>query len=151
MKLHDITELVCTRMCHDLVGNVGVLSNALELMKEDPSDDEDLTSLLQDSAKILSSRLKFFRLAFGLKNAQPKDMSDFKNVVENYLSTLGNPQTPVQISLNLQTVSLYKIVMLCVMALADTFIKGGKIDVTEQESSLVFELSSNFNLATLFS
>ena len=146
MKLHNVTELVCTRISHDLAGSIGSLSNVLEMLADDPSECEDAIPLLQDNAKTLLNRLKFFRVAFGLKNAQPKDMSDLKSVVEKYLSTFGDSQTPIQISFNLQTVSLYKIIMLCVMVLADTFIKGGKIDVTEHESGLIFKLTSNFNL-----
>ena len=42
----QIAELVCTRISHDLIGNIGAISNAMELMEDDPSDVEDLKPLL---------------------------------------------------------------------------------------------------------
>lgn len=146
MKEDDITEFVCTRISHDLGGNIGVLSNSLNMLAEDPSELEDILPLLQESTRNISDRLKFFRLAFGLKNAEPKEIPVLQTVIDNYLATIGNPQNPIKVILNVQNISLYKIVLLCVMALVDTFKRGGQIDVTETENGLAFHISSEFGL-----
>ena len=37
-KKINITEIVCTRISHDLIGNIGAFANALELMEDDDID-----------------------------------------------------------------------------------------------------------------
>lgn len=66
-----LTGLLCSRLCHDLVGPVGALVNGVELLTDiDDGDDEDglrdqSLTLLGESAAELSARLRLFRLAFG--------------------------------------------------------------------------------------
>src|SRR3546814_5278082 len=61
-----ILELVCSRLCHDLVGPVGAVNNGIELLEEfDPSMADDVLPLLRNSARQAWRRLDFFRLAFG--------------------------------------------------------------------------------------
>ncbi len=145
----EIAELICTRISHDLIGNIGALSNAMELLEDDPSDVEDIKPLLESSSQTLAARMKFFRLAFGLKNAAPKEIGEMNAIVDAYLATLGNPKTPIVMKSNVQNVSLYKIVMLSVMALSDVFVRGGEIRANETDEGLSFEAVSDFELSPL--
>ncbi len=64
----DLAALLCTRVCHDLVGPVGAISNGLEVL-EDEDDGEmqrQAYALLGMSAEQATAKLKFYRLAFGL-------------------------------------------------------------------------------------
>lgn len=66
----ELAELICTRISHDVIGNVGAVANAVELLEEGDMDFlDDIRSILKISSSVLSARLKFFRLAFGLTNA----------------------------------------------------------------------------------
>jgi len=143
----DIAELICTRISHDLIGNIGAISNAMELLNEDPSDISDIKPLLENSSSLLAARMKFFRLAFGLKNAAPKEIGELNDIINAYLLTLGNPKTPIMMKSNLQNISLYKIVMLSIMALSDVFVRGGEIRVKETDDALSFEAVSDFDLS----
>ena len=127
----EIAELVCTRISHDLAGGIGTVSNALELWEDDPEDVLSIKPLLESSAQILAARMKFFRMAFGLKNAAPKKTDDLNVVIEDYLATIGNAKMPITMESNVQNVSYYKIMMLSIMALADVFVRGGKIKAVE--------------------
>lgn len=61
-----VLELVCSRLCHDLVGPVGAVNNGIELLEDfDPSMADDVLPLLQNSARQAWRRLDFFRLTFG--------------------------------------------------------------------------------------
>lgn len=145
----EIAELVCTRISHDLIGNIGAISNAMELLDDDPSDVSDIKPLLENSSQTLAARMKFFRLAFGLKNAAPKEISEFNAIVDAYLATLGNPKTPIVMKSNVENVSLYKVVMLSAMALADVFVRGGEIKANETDEGLIFEAVSDFELSAI--
>ncbi|MDD3443965.1 MAG: histidine phosphotransferase family protein [Zavarzinia sp.] len=64
-----LAGLLCSRLCHDLVGPVGALVNGVELLSDTDEDDEEMreqsVALLGESAEELSIRLRFFRIAFG--------------------------------------------------------------------------------------
>ncbi len=63
----DLTALVASRVCHDIISPVGALANGLEVLDEDQGEDmrEFAMDLIKKSAKTASAKLKFARLAFG--------------------------------------------------------------------------------------
>ncbi len=143
-----ITELVCTRISHDLIGNIGAVSNAVELF-EDGDDDflDDIKSILKTSSFVLSSRLKFFRMAFGLDNSNTSNLESVAKVCENYLKTLGNPNTPIILDFKLDNPHYAKISMLGIMVLADSIVRGGEIKVFSKDGKIIvcFEKGTRFS------
>lgn len=71
-----VLELVCSRICHDLVSPVGAVNNGVELIRE-IADESTLNSGLQGEALALiahsaeqgSRRLRVLRLAYGAAGA----------------------------------------------------------------------------------
>jgi len=62
-----IMELLCSRLCHDLVGPVGAVNNGIELVAETRGDvQSEATQMIAHSAQEALGRLEFFRMAFGL-------------------------------------------------------------------------------------
>lgn len=63
----DLAALLCSRLCHDMLSPVGALSNGLELLadEKDPEMRKRCFELLEQSARISTDKLKFFRLAYG--------------------------------------------------------------------------------------
>jgi histidine phosphotransferase ChpT len=63
----ELASLLCSRLCHDMLSPVGALSNGLELLadEKDPEMRKRCFELLEQSAKISTDKLRFFRLAFG--------------------------------------------------------------------------------------
>ena len=63
----DLAALLCSRLCHDMLSPVGALTNGLELFadEKDPAMRGRIVELLEQSAKISTDKLRFFRLAFG--------------------------------------------------------------------------------------
>lgn len=143
----EITELVCTRISHDLIGNIGSISNALELLEESTDDIDDIKPILAIGSEILIARLKFFRLAFGLKNAAPKNFDEMCEIAQNYLKTFGGPNDKQEIVWKIDNVSLYKVVYLGLMALSDVLIKGGRFEVLEANDGLKIKVTSEYNLS----
>ena len=147
MKNLFLSEVIATRLSHDLIGNIGAVANAVELLNEgDESDKEDIYSILNFSSNVLSCRLKFFRLCFGLSNSAPKNTDDLKKIIGDYLLTLGNPKFPIQFTLNVTSSQIYKIVMPAVMMMADTLVKGGNILVEQKEHGIYVSALSDVPL-----
>ena len=59
-----LAQLLCSRLCHDLVGPAGAVNAGLELA-EDGDLDGDALDLVTSSAAEVTRRLAFFRIAFG--------------------------------------------------------------------------------------
>ncbi len=64
----QIAQLMCSRLCHDLISPVGAVNAAVELLEDEGAGgelDKEVTGLLARSASQSISRLAFFRAAFG--------------------------------------------------------------------------------------
>lgn len=65
-----VAQLLCSRMCHDLIGPIGAVNAGLELGQEAGDEDaiDEALSLVVRSAAHATKRLAFFRIAFGLRS-----------------------------------------------------------------------------------
>ena len=65
-----VAQLLCSRMCHDLIGPIGAVNAGLELQQEAGGADavDEALSLVVRSANQATNRLAFFRIAFGLRS-----------------------------------------------------------------------------------
>ncbi len=61
-----VLELLCGRLCHDLISPVGAINNGSELLDEDdPEFVKEAMALIGQSAKKAGQRLQFYRFAYG--------------------------------------------------------------------------------------
>lgn len=86
----DLVALICSKLCHDLAGSIGAVSNGAELMAEetDPQMRDEAVRLIAQSANDAARRLAFFRLALGasgdLTDAMPG--SELQRVAIDYFA-----------------------------------------------------------------
>lgn len=129
----DLAAMLCSRLCHDLLSPVGALANGLELLadEQDPQMRARVIELLEQSAKISTDKLKFFRLAFGAAGgfgeAIPVDeakaviaalASDAKRVEVHWaIAEPSLPKPAVKVLLNLAQIAL------------DALVRGGTLDI----------------------
>ena len=131
-----LAALISSRICHDLTGPVGAVSNGVELLTEesDAAMQEQSLELLSFSARETSKRLQFYRLCFGaagganaltsLGEAQraAEGFFDGRKQALNWpadgLDALRVPQSSVQLMLNL------------ILLAGEALPRGGQIDVT---------------------
>ena len=61
-----IAELLCSRICHELVAGIAAINNGVELISEiDPSMFDEAMGLIGTSGKQASARLQYYRMAYG--------------------------------------------------------------------------------------
>jgi len=63
----QILELVCSRLCHDLISPIGAVGNGLELMAEEADQEllDDARRLVDDSSRRAAALLQLYRSAYG--------------------------------------------------------------------------------------
>ncbi len=83
-----LSQLLCSRLCHDLAGAAGAVSAGIELLNEDQNNISAPLELMEKSAEQITRRLTFFRLAFGSAGGEDSPMSgeDLRELVEAYLA-----------------------------------------------------------------
>ncbi len=63
---HDVASLLCSRLCHELIGPLGALMGGFDMLQEFGDDfTQEEHAVLHQSAARLSMRTKFYRLAYG--------------------------------------------------------------------------------------
>lgn len=74
-----VMELLCSRLCHDLISPIMAVNNGVELLDEDGGKvSREVRDLLATSAASAASRLQFFRLAYGVggQDATPVGLAE---------------------------------------------------------------------------
>lgn len=82
-----VIELLCSRLCHDLISPVGAINNGIELIEElgNRVVDESI-GLIDASAKKMSGHLQFFRMAYGFAGTQSiQSLREVRDLVEGIL------------------------------------------------------------------
>jgi histidine phosphotransferase ChpT len=69
MTRHDLTALIGSRICHDLISPIGAISNGVELLQMDNAQASPEVALIAESVANANARIRFFRLAFGAASA----------------------------------------------------------------------------------
>lgn len=137
-----ISELICTRISHDIIGNIGAVANASELLEEGDMDFlDDIKSILKTSSFNLTSRMKFFRMAFGIDNNNLDNRELVVQTAENYLASLGNSDYPITLDFTINNSKNHKTAMVVIMIMADLLIRGGSINITDS-GNVVAQIST---------
>lgn len=76
-----LAQDLCARLCHDLVGPLGTVSGALDLLDDDPEADD----LARDAAGELRRRLNFWRAACGA-SAEAMPVSEVAALLDGMLA-----------------------------------------------------------------
>ena len=61
-----VAQLMCSRLCHDLVGPAGAGNAGAEFLDEAHGGDDGALALVKTSGRQVTRRLAFYRVAFGL-------------------------------------------------------------------------------------
>lgn len=143
----SLSEIVCTRISHDLIGNIGALSGALELIKDNNNIlDEDTLQIISTATETLKARQKFFRIAFGTDNSCI-ELPELQTICTDYLATVGSHNNSITLQTQGITSKLAKLLCLSVMTAAEVYIKGGLINICVNQQNMKIELQSDYKLA----
>ncbi len=128
----SIVELLCSRLCHDMVGPVGAATNGIELLREvSAGHHDDIIDMTDASARTAWRRLEFFRVAFGSAGGREGwGTNELRQLAQNMLHDskvrLDWENTPALTELEGRG---GKLVLNLVLLLAEAMPRGGDLAV----------------------
>lgn len=132
VSMLDLAALLCSRVCHDVIGPVGAVVNGVEVLEdEDTADMKEMAlELIAKSARQAAARLKFTRLAFGAAGSMGAqlDLGDAEQVVRGMIE---DQRTTVDWNLPraFQPKNKVKLLLNLVLLSTTTIPRGGTIRI----------------------
>ncbi|MCG8503858.1 MAG: histidine phosphotransferase family protein [Sphingomonadales bacterium] len=134
---NDFTAILCSRLCHDLISPASALSNGLELLadEEDPVGRGEVIDLLEQSASRISSRLQFYRLAFGSAGGFAEDL-DVREVHKALTDFFADGKARLSCDADVATLpkTAAKVLLNLTLLAGEGLIRGGDLLVKIQDS-----------------
>ena len=133
-----VAELMCSRLCHDLISPISAINNGIELMNENDEGIIDSSiELLGTSAKQALDRLSFYRVAFGLAGGGAIiSWNEIRNILEIFAAerqtTIVWTREPQQPDENISQI-LAKLVVNVLYLAMECLPRGGVISVDNLE------------------
>ena len=138
----DLTALLGSRICHDLISPIGAISNGLELLMMDGSQGGPEMVLISESVANANARIRFFRVAYGI--AHP-DQRIGRAEVQSILTDMtrgGRLLIDWQTGADLSRAEV-KIVFLLIQCLENAMAYGGRISVSRADEKWLISGSAN--------
>lgn len=143
----DLSALISTRICHDLINPIGAINNGLELLDAVGTAPGPELSLVNDSASAASAKLNIFRLAFGdmAISSQVKGDQVTRLIADMYGdSRLNINWQPTDVGFARSEIKLALLVLFC---LETSTPLGGEITVTVSQGTWAFRTTGpKFNI-----
>lgn len=128
----QLATLLGSRLCHDLISPIGAIQNGLELIELSGGVQADSAemSLIKDSCHNATTRIKFFRVAFGhSQEGQVVARSEMQSVLKE-LANGGRVKTEWQAPQDLSRTDI-QIAFLAQMCCEASLPQGGTITINQ--------------------
>ncbi|GGB33031.1 histidine phosphotransferase [Roseibium aquae] len=129
----DLSALVASRVCHDIISPVGAITNGLEVLDEEGSEDmrEFAMDLIRKSARQASAKLQFARLAFGAAGSAGAeiDLGDAQLVAVGFMEN-EKSNLDWQVARHLMPKNYVKLLLNLILIANQCVPRGGDITVT---------------------
>lgn len=135
----DLSALLASRICHDLISPIGALGNGLELLLMEGDRNTPEMQLMADSLTHANARIRLFRMAFG-----PTGLGEHRlglAEINEIIADLGRarrlqidwlaPADPTRREV--------KLVLLALLCLESTMLQGGRIQIAQANGIWAFE------------
>ncbi len=133
----SLSELVSSRICHDLISPIGAISNGVELIGDLGEASPEMT-LIGDSVGTAMAKVGFFRLAFGAADATARvGLADAARTARAMFQ--GRHQVEWAVSGNDAPRRTVKAVFLGLLCLERTLPLGGVIVVNDVQAGVVLQ------------
>lgn len=141
----QLANLMCSRLCHDLLSPVGGMSNGIELLQDetDPAMREQCVELLAQGARRTATKLRFFRLAFGAAGGFDAELpiAEIRELVDALAAEAR--EVTVQWTLNVETLpkAAVKVLLNFALLAIEALPRGGTVTLAVENSGSAHEIA----------
>jgi histidine phosphotransferase ChpT len=134
-KLVEFSELLATKLCHDLAGQINAVDNGVEFLKTGNNDvKEKALELLAESSADLVAKLKLYRFAYGVNKSDGE--ADLELILQTLLAFFAKSKITINWELyhpdhnahNL-TNQAAQLLLNMILIISSSMIYGGNIKV----------------------
>tara|TARA_R110002049_G_scaffold23545_8_gene83563 strand:+ start:2091 stop:2699 length:609 start_codon:yes stop_codon:yes gene_type:complete len=127
----NLSALIGSRICHDLISPVGAINNGLELLNMSGAVQGPELDLIGQSVGSATARIRFFRIAFGAAGEQSVGRAEVVSILRDLysggrLSVDWTPEEP-------QSRNITRMVFLAILCLETAMPYGGRIAIEVQD------------------
>jgi histidine phosphotransferase ChpT len=132
-----IAELLCSRICHELVAGIAAINNGVELISEiDPTMFDEAMGLIGSSAKQASARVQYYRMAYGFAGYDALgSVSAVTDLIQGLLENEERFELQVAGDMPALQAGWGKLLLNLVVLAMDSLPRGGTLSVSVAESS----------------
>jgi histidine phosphotransferase ChpT len=128
----DLTALLGSRICHDLISPIGAIGNGLELLLMEGRAVSPEMVLISESVSHADARIRFFRVAFGLAQTEQKMGRSEVQAILADLTRGGRLQIDWTSGPEIFRTEV-KIIFLLIQCLENALAYGGRITIRAEE------------------
>lgn len=135
----EFSELLISKLCHDLAGPLGAINNGVELLKDEgQAFQEESMELIEISSSDVVARLQYFRLAYG-KIQNGVSIETMRDLVKNFYAnknlTFTWPESHGDSgSMQIIKPDIVKLILNTLMIVSGALIHGGNIAIKIKNS-----------------
>jgi histidine phosphotransferase ChpT len=127
----DLTALLGSRICHDLISPIGAIGNGLELLLMEAGERSPEMALIAESVAHANARIRYFRLAFGAAGGESRqNLAEVKSILSD-MTRGSRLNIDWQTGADLQRAEV-KVAFLLILCLESALPYGGKIKVSTE-------------------
>ncbi|MFZ1725180.1 MAG: histidine phosphotransferase family protein [Albidovulum sp.] len=128
----NLTELLSSRICHDLVSPLGAIGNGIELLLMTSTESSPEIALISDSIAHANAKMRLFRIAFGLAPVgQYIDAKEARAILDD-IGRGGRIRLGWELTNRIARQDA-KLVLLAVLCLETALAGGGQITVQSSD------------------
>jgi histidine phosphotransferase ChpT len=140
-----VAQLLCARLCHDLMSPAGAIDIGLGLHADSAGGDADALALATEGTREVINRLKLFRLVFGTGAiaAPPASAAEAGRLLARLLGNRGirlDWQPPAAPLLPPDACDVLRLTVCLILSAADSLPRGGAIVVADTRDRPTLEV-----------
>jgi histidine phosphotransferase ChpT len=127
----NLSALIGSRICHDLISPIGAINNGLELLGMSGGTPGPEMDLIHESVGNASARIRFFRVAFGAAGEQMMGRAEIVSILKDVgqgarLHVAWGP-------MDAQPRSSVRLVFLALLCVETAMPYGGRVEISQDD------------------
>ncbi|QUS35305.1 histidine phosphotransferase family protein [Falsirhodobacter algicola] len=128
-EISDLSTLIGSRICHDLINPIGAIGNGMELLAMTGVPASPEMTLMSESIAHASARIRFLRIAFGAPAEAPIGVAEIRSILGAMNGRITIDWQPGAVS---RTEA--RILFLLIQCMETALAYGGSITITSERS-----------------